>query len=63
MKIEHIILLVINVIGGAAVIGSYVFGLRGQSGGANVLWGGVPENIRPLYTVSMVISACLLYTS
>jgi len=57
MRIEHIILLIINVIGGAVVIGSYIFGLRGQSGGANVLWGGVPENIRPIYTVSMIISA------
>jgi hypothetical protein len=57
MKVEHIILLIINVIGGAAVIGSYAFGLRGQSGGANVLWGGVPESIRPVYTVSMIISA------
>jgi hypothetical protein len=57
MRTEHIILLIINILGGAAVIGSYIFGLRGQSGGANVLWGSVPENIRPLYTVSMVISA------
>jgi hypothetical protein len=57
MRTEQIILLIINVIGGAAVIGSYIFGLRGQSGGANVLWGGVPENIRPVYTVSMIISA------
>jgi hypothetical protein len=57
MKIEHVILLIINVIGGAAVIGSYIFGLRGQSGGANVLWGGVPENIRPIYTFSIIVSA------
>jgi hypothetical protein len=57
MATQQIILLVINIIGGAAVIGSYIFGLRGQSGGANVLWGGVPENIRPVYTVSMIISA------
>jgi hypothetical protein len=57
MRIEHIILLTINILGGAAVIGSYIFGLRGQSGGANVLWGGVPENIRPVYTVSMILSA------
>jgi len=57
MRTEHIILLIINVIGGAAVIGSYLFGLRGQSGGANVLWGGVPDGIRPLYTISMIISA------
>jgi hypothetical protein len=57
MGTQQIILLVINILGGAAVIGSYVFGLSGQSGGANVLWGGVPNNIRPVYTVSMIISA------
>jgi len=57
MGTQHIILIIINIIGGAAVIGSYIFGLRGQSGGANILWGGVPENIRPVYTVSMIISA------
>jgi len=57
MVIEQIILLVINVIGGAAVIGSYFYGLSAQSGGANVLWGGVPANIRPVYGVSMILSA------
>jgi hypothetical protein len=57
MKAEHIILLIINLLGGAAVIGSYIFGLRGQSGGASILWGGVPVNIRPVYTISMIISA------
>ena len=57
MAIQHIILLVINIIGGAAVIGSYIFGLSAQSGGANVLWGGVSANIRPVYTVSMILSA------
>ncbi len=57
MYIQQIILLIINILGGIAVIGSYIFGLSGQSGGANVLWGGVPVSIRPVYTVSMVISA------
>jgi hypothetical protein len=57
MRTELVILLIINILGGATVIGSYIFGLRGQSGGASVLWGGVPENIRPVYTVSMIISA------
>lgn len=57
MATQHIILLVINVLGGAAVIGSYIFGLSAQSGGANVLWGGVPAGIRPLYGISMIISA------
>jgi hypothetical protein len=57
MGAQQIILLVINIIGGVAVIGSYIFGLNVQSGGANVLWGGVPENIRPVYGVSMILSA------
>ena len=57
MAAQQIILLIINVIGGIAVIGSYIFGLNAQSGGANVLWGGVPENIRPVYFVSMILSA------
>jgi hypothetical protein len=57
MGMQQIILLIINIIGGAAVIGSYIFGLSGQTGGANVLWGGVPENIRPVYGISMMLSA------
>jgi hypothetical protein len=57
MRTEQVILLVINILGGAAVIGSYVLGLKGQSGGANVLWGAVPNSLRPVYTVSMILSA------
>lgn len=57
MSTPQIILLVINIIGGAAVIGSYIYGLNAQAGGANTLWGGVPANIRPLYGVSMILSA------
>jgi len=57
MGTQQIILLIINILGGAAVIGSYIIGLGGQAGGANVLWGGVPTGIRPLYGVSMILSA------
>jgi hypothetical protein len=57
MGIQQVILLIINILGGAAVIGSYILGLSGQSGGANVLWGGVPNSLRPVYTVSMILSA------
>ena len=53
---QKLTLLVINVIGGIAVIGSYILGLGGDSG-TDVLWGGVPESIRPVYAVSMVLSA------
>jgi hypothetical protein len=57
MAMQQIVLLIINFIGGVAVIGSYIYGLNAQSGGASILWGGVPENIRPVYTVSMILSA------
>ncbi|MFC1926414.1 hypothetical protein ACFLWV_01540 [Chloroflexota bacterium] len=57
METEHIILLVINIIGGAAVIGSYIFGLKAPPGGGNALWGGIQVNIRPVYGVSMILSA------
>jgi hypothetical protein len=57
VETQQIILLIINVIGGAAVIGSYIFGLNVQADGANVLWGGVSSSIRPVYFVSMILSA------
>jgi len=47
MGTQQIILLIINILGGIAVIGSYIFGLNAPTGGANALWGGVPQNIRP----------------
>lgn len=53
---QKLTLLLINAIGGIAVIGSYILGLRGDAS-ADVLWGGVPESIRPVYAVSMVLSA------
>ena len=57
METQQVILLIINIMGGIAVIGSYIFGIRAQPGGANALWGGVPANIRPVYGVSMILSA------
>jgi hypothetical protein len=53
----QMILLLVNIAGGVAVMGSYVLWLRGSPGGADALWGGVPVKIRPAYTVSMVLSA------
>lgn len=57
MDEQQIILLLMNVLGGAAVLGSYVLWLRGSPGGADALWGGVPARLRPVYTVSMILSA------
>jgi hypothetical protein len=47
-------LLVLNAVGGSAVLGSYVWGLANPAGD---LWGGVPEGLRPLYTASMLLAA------
>jgi hypothetical protein len=46
----------INLAGGIAVLGSYVFGLSTNTGRGDELWGGVPESIRPIYTVSMLFA-------
>jgi hypothetical protein len=57
MVIQKIIILAINLLGGMAVIGSYIFGLVNKSGGANALWGGTPVGVRSIYTFSMVLAA------
>jgi hypothetical protein len=57
MPIQKLIIIIINIIGGIAVIGSYVVGLSGKTNGANALWGGTPTFVRPFYTVSMIIAA------
>jgi len=57
MITPKIILLLINLLGGVAVIGSYVAGLSAKHGGAAALWGATPGSIRPFYTVSMVLAA------
>ncbi|MDD5604411.1 MAG: hypothetical protein RBR99_05705 [Dehalococcoidales bacterium] len=57
MNIQQVGLLVLMVIGGIAVLGSYVFGVKNQAGGTSLLWGGIPQAIRPVYTVSMLVAA------
>jgi len=57
-------LLWINVLGGIAVLGSYVHGLTTHPMMGGEIWGGVPESMRPLYTVNMFLAAggYLLFT-
>lgn len=47
-------LVVLNVVGGLAVLSSYAWGLANPAGD---IWGGVPQGLRPLYTVSMLLAA------
>ncbi len=49
--------LVLNGVGGICVLGTYVWGAVSASAVMGSLWGGVPEAIRPLYTINMLLSA------
>lgn len=50
-------LALLNVVGGAAVLGSYVHGLATHPLTRGDVWGGVPEPLKPIYTVSMLCAA------
>jgi hypothetical protein len=50
-------LIAIILIGGVAVLGSYVGGIQARPDAGKILWGGVPDKIRPFYTVNMFLAA------
>jgi hypothetical protein len=50
-------MIIIMVLGGAAVLGSYVHGFATHPETSNDLWGGVPLALQPIYTVSMLLAA------
>jgi hypothetical protein len=56
MKTFRWLLLAINLLGGSAVIGSYILGL-GSPGAVDSLWGGVSGSARPYYTAGMFLAA------
>jgi hypothetical protein len=47
----------LNATGGAAVLASYAWGLSWLGSDASRAWGGVPEALRPIYQVSMLLAA------
>jgi hypothetical protein len=47
----------VNIIGGAAVLGSYAWGLSSYNNASTLLWGGVPGWIKPYYTLGMLMAA------
>ena len=51
------LLVVLNVLGGIAVLGSYVAAFTGAPDFQDGLWGGVPESLRSLYTVITLLAA------
>lgn len=50
------LLWLVNVVGGLAVLGSYAHGILTHDEPGRALWGGVPESLRPLYQVSMLLA-------
>ena len=50
-------LILITVLGGAAVLGSYGLGDHAHADAGTVLWGGVPQTLRPLYSLGMLAAA------
>jgi hypothetical protein len=57
MHPKKCLLLTINLLGGAAVLSSYAYGIRTHANAMDVLWGGVPATIRPFYTAGMLLAA------
>jgi len=51
------LMLGINLLGGAAVLGSYAWGIRTHANAGEILWGGVPLSIQPFYTAGMLLAA------
>jgi len=54
---NKIIWILINLLGGTSVIGSYVYGFLTHSNASQALWGGVPAGLRPMYTACMFVAA------
>jgi hypothetical protein len=50
-------LALINLFGGIAVLGSYAYYLISYPARAGDFWGGVPDGLRPVYTVNMFLAA------
>jgi hypothetical protein len=57
MQTQKIIFLMINVLGGSAVIGSYIHGLLTHPENRQALWGNVPQGLIPVYSISMLLAA------
>jgi hypothetical protein len=50
-------LLLINIVGGAAVLGSYAWGFEVHPGSAGALWGGTPQVWQRISAINMLLAA------
>jgi hypothetical protein len=53
----RLVLILVNAIGGMAVLVSYYQGLSSPHAASGAIWGGVPESARALYTTAMLCAA------
>ena len=51
------IFLIINIIGGVLVLGSYVIGFSLFSEAKETMWGGITSSQRPMFQISMIFAA------
>lgn len=65
MHKQKLLLLIIILIGGSAVLGSYVWGTLTHPDLIDAFWGGVPASVRLAYTVGMFLGAAgyFVYTT
>lgn len=54
---KKIIFIILNIVGGIAVLGSYVYYLQHYPELKTALWGGIPQSIQPVYTICMFAAA------
>jgi hypothetical protein len=57
MHAKKRLMILINLIGGIAVLGSYAIGIITHTDAGQTLWGGVPQSIRPFYTAGIFLAA------
>jgi len=57
MSKHKLFMLIVNLIGGPAVVASYLLGLSTRPGQVDVLWGGYPVSLRTISTVNMLLAA------
>lgn len=57
MGLHQIILGIVNLLGGGLIIFSYLHGLKKYPTERSAVWGGVPDKLKPWYTVSMLLAA------
>jgi len=57
MHPKKMVMVLINLIGGIAVLGSYALGILTHPNASQILWGGVPQTIRHFYTAGMLLAA------